>query len=248
MPAGKRDLSQAVLNKHGVSGIGGSYGRHAHNGVHGRSYVVAHIGKKLALGPVGPVRLRPSLLQLHDLPPGNPRIKQKQRQNGQKKQQTRAYGRVQPAAPHAVDDLIERAVRHIRHQIPFGIGKRRTVHMMPFSVDGQKHRVVRPAPDAALKVPQHCIRRLSCKAHVLRKPGIVVVFIDSGISEYKTAVLADDVRIHLGFIQIQGHGIAYALQRLPHNQCGAYSAVLHGIAARNRIAYGNAENDELLPG
>ena len=68
MGGGRADLFQAVLHPSLFVNMAQANGRHAHDGVHGRTDIVRHVGEKPAFGLVGGLRRRQSLLHRLVLP------------------------------------------------------------------------------------------------------------------------------------------------------------------------------------
>ena len=120
MPAGKRDFPQAVVNNGGILEIRRGDGRHAHDGVHGRTDVVTHIGQEFALGAVRPVRLMFRLPQRKHLPPRRPSIKEHHDQYRQQNQYAPQQRNKKPPVSQLRDYHVERPMRHDRHQKPLG--------------------------------------------------------------------------------------------------------------------------------
>ena len=117
-------------------------GRHAHDGVHGRADVVAHIRKERALCFSCGQGLLPRLLQIIQLLAGHFEINKKDEQQHQKNNQTDYHRGNRPITVEPFYSLVQRAERKYRHKIPFRVGKRGTVHLLAAPVQVQYPRII----------------------------------------------------------------------------------------------------------
>ena len=77
MLAGKGNLPETVLHLLPVVNVGRGNSCHPHNGIHGSTDVMAHVGKKLAFGPGRMLRLFPGLHQVLHLLLGHLKVPDK---------------------------------------------------------------------------------------------------------------------------------------------------------------------------
>ena len=209
MPPRQRYLLQTVLHLLLVAGVGDGDGRHAYNGVHGRTDVVAHVGEEFALGLVGSHSLLPSHLQLLHLLLGHPEIAGKNQQQHRQHNGTDAKNGVSPAGGEALDNVVQGAIGHTCEQMPLGVAQLGAVQLPGFAVQHHLRGVV-------LRRRHRFRQRLNVQLRILSihlfidRAYPVKIAVPGGIAgaDDKRAILPDDKGIDVIGIFLQRQCLA----------------------------------------
>ena len=143
MFAGQRDLPQTVLHLFHITHIGDGNGGHAHDRIHGRPDIMAHIGQKFAFCLVGMLRIPSGSFRGAALPIGflagslqrshlfSRDLKALGKYQQQRHHHDPAYNidHMGPVLPHLPDQYIEGVKRQNRHKIPLAVRKIHTIQM-----------------------------------------------------------------------------------------------------------------------
>ena len=166
---------------------------------------MAHVGQKLAFRLVGLHGLVAGLLHLLKLHPGHLKISDKDREKAQQDNAAAHKDHDPPLPVQTAYRVVEGVIRHDRHQIPLGIGELGTVQMTPFPSDRQHLGVVLVRRHGGgqlfyIHIPIAAARLL----HNSLDPLKIALPEGLAASDYKAAILADNMGIHKGIAFIQG--------------------------------------------
>ena len=240
MPAGERDLPQAVLHLVRFIDIFGGDGCHAHNGIHGGADVVAHIGQEFALGPVGVLRLLLCLVQLRHLLPGEAEIDQKDRQHCQHDNTAPGQG-----GPHALiaqgsQRLVQNAAGHDRDHGPLRIGQGHAIDVARLAADGHHHAELCAGLYGLPQLRHRVVDVLQAVVPaVFPDPVVAVIGCDVRILYHKGTVGPDDMGEDQGAVHPQGKGVVDLVDGKAHHQGGTPLSAGHGVAHIVGIAHGD---------
>ena len=190
MPARQRDFAQTVLHLLTVVYMRRCDGGHAHDRVHRRADIMAHIGQKFAFGLACLKRRLAGLSKLLQLLAGQEKVPQEDQR--QEKQDGAAGKQGDEGALRAqvVDAFVQHAVRHHRDEVPLGVRQRLAVDLQAVPVHVERYGVILPAFQRRVKP----LKRAACRGRILQRAEISSQ-LRIGVGDHKAAVRADDMAI-----------------------------------------------------
>ena len=228
--AGQGDFFQTVLDLLGIFDIGCGDGRHAHNGVHGRSDVVTHVGEEFTFGLVGGDSCLTGLLQLGHLLFGDLDVPEEDQQQRRQHYGAPDNGHTAPLVAEMGDLLVQRAVGHHHHQIPLRVGQLGAKQVAVLLTDDQHGGVVLPRVHGGLKLLD-MPAGVAAAQLVVNGVDPVKVAVPEGLAaaDDEGAVLPDDVGVHHAVLVVKGEGVADVVHRQGRHPGGARFSAGHGI-------------------
>ena len=190
MPARQRDFAQTVLHLLTVVYMRRCDGSHAHDRVHRRADIMAHIGQKFAFGLACLKRRLAGLSQLLQLLAGQEKVPQKDQR--QEKQDGAAGKQSDEGALRAqvVDAFVQHAVRHHRDEVPLGVRQRLAVDLQAVSARVERYGVIFLFFQRRVK----SLKRAACRGRG-RQRAEISNQLRIGVGDHKAAVRADDMAI-----------------------------------------------------
>ena len=229
--------------------VGDGNGRHAHDGIHGGADIVAHVGQKLALGPVGVLGLLlgglrglAGLLHLLQLLPGQPVVLVEHQQQGGEDNGAAENGQRTPLMAEAGNDGVHGAIRQEGDEVPLGIGQAGAVEVVAFPPHGKLVGVVHPPDHGGLQLLKVLIRRNA--VHIVVEhpnPLKIIVAVSVVAADDEGAVPPDDEGVCPLVVLLQREVAADVGHRQPRHQGGA--VVLRG----GRVGGGHSQQHNFFP-
>ena len=230
MPAGQCNLYKTVPDPRRILNICHGNRRHAYDAVHRRPDIMTHVGEELALCPVCLYGCLLRSVQLPKLLLRHPVIQHKDHHHCRQNDAARPKHGVLPLLAEVFDGIIQRSVRHDRHQIPLGTGKRRTVKMPVRSLDHRQSGIVHIRIDRIPKLLRILFRRPSGKfPKQLFHTGKIIIPVRLSAPYDEGSVLMDNMIIYHGICFLQNKRRAQLFHGNPDHQKRTPVPIFHRI-------------------
>ena len=241
---GEGNFPQAVLHLVPIADIGGSNCRHAHDGVHRRADIMAHVGQELALGSVSVVRRFPGLLQLLNLLLGHLGVLGENQHQDYQHQGAGAEDHDRPPLGEAVDNIIQSLIGHKGEEEPLGMAQLGAEHLPCLAVDGDLRGELLVLFHSVVQIGDICLFIFAAPCRVIEAAHPFKIAVPESVAgtDDESAVLADNIGVDAVAVFLQRECVADVFHRKRRHHSDA------GVVLGNRVAGGDAQQNQTLAG